>query len=90
MTENVAVEILAGRHFSIPERVGLGLWPHPPIKYEWLVSTLASRLTVMRFFPEEPRKTKAGEAVRESLTIENVDCVHRAGHGSVTRGLACA
>lgn len=72
MTEDIAVDVMAGRHLSIPERVELGLWPHPPIEYDWLVSALASRLTKTRFFPDEASIKQAGEAVRESLTIENV------------------
>jgi hypothetical protein len=79
MTEDVAVEIMAGRHFSMPERVSLGLWPHPPIKYEWLVSALASGLSRTRFFPDEPGASRAGMAVRETFTVENV------GNGFVGR-----
>ena len=67
MTEEIAVQIASGRHFSMPERIEMGLWPHPPIAYEWLSAALTAELMRMRFFP-----AGSGDEGRaqESLVIE--------------------
>jgi len=67
MTEEIAIQIASGRHFSMPERIEMGLWPHPPIPFEWLSAALAAELMRMRFFPADSGE---GGRAQESLVIE--------------------
>jgi len=67
MSADMALQIIAGRHLTINE---LGLWPHPPVDYDWLVSVLASRLAKTAFFPPL-RPGEPVESRSEALIIEN-------------------
>ena len=69
MSQDLAIQIIGGTHFSVPERIEMGLWPHPPIAYEWLLSALAAKLAASQTFPGE---TAAGSRASENLTIENL------------------
>ena len=54
MTEQIAIQLARGRNFSMPERIEMGLWPRPPIAYEWRLETIASAIERTRFFPTKP------------------------------------
>jgi hypothetical protein len=73
--------LLAGGHLNMEERIGRGLWPHPPIPYESVVQHLTELVAHRRWFPVEWRPHKPGEPVREGGIVENrgLEFIYRNG-----------
>ena len=66
------IQILAGRHFNMPERIAMGVWPHPPIRYEEVITVLAEHLREFGCFPRPTEPTRPGNVVREGGTIQKL------------------
>jgi len=64
--------LLSGGHYSMPERVARGIWPHPPLAFDDLVEHLAQVIQTRKWFPRELEPHKPGEAVDERGCIERV------------------
>jgi hypothetical protein len=64
--------LLSGGHYSVPERVARGIWPHPPLIFEDLVEHLAAVIQTRQWFPHELTAHKPGEFVAEGGVIERV------------------
>lgn len=63
-------ELLGGHHFSMPERIARGMWPHSPLKLESLVAHLAAVLSSRRWFPEPFAPPRSGEPVADIAVVE--------------------
>jgi hypothetical protein len=63
-------EILSGRHFSMPERISRGLWPHEPMRLGDLVRHLSGVIRSRPWFPALFCPAAPGEVVADVTTIE--------------------
>lgn len=52
------------------ERKALGIWPHPPLKIDELVTFLAPVVEEQGFFPKVWEEHQGGELISEYLVIE--------------------
>jgi hypothetical protein len=59
---------LRGEHLNMPERLALGLWPHPPIPFEAVLQHLTDLLQENKWFPREYHEHRAEEPVDERAT----------------------
>lgn len=59
----------------MPERLALGIWPHPPLEMSQLASLIAECLATEEWFPRRWEPAESGRPVREGGTIQ------RAGPG---------
>lgn len=64
--------LLRGGHYSVPERIARGLWPHAPLRFDAVVEHLAELIRNERWFPYEPEPHKTGEPVDEMGFIERL------------------
>jgi hypothetical protein len=78
--------LLSGGHYSVPERVARGIWPHPPLLFEDLVEHLAQVIQTRRWFPHEHKPHVPSEIVGEAGCIERVASDHFVYHAQ--RGYA--
>jgi hypothetical protein len=62
--------LLSGGHYSVPERIARGIWPHEPLRFEDLVEHLAQVIQTREWFPYELHAPQPGEAVDEMGCIE--------------------
>jgi hypothetical protein len=70
MDDLTLTALLRGEHFSIPERLDRGVWPHPPLKFGELVQHLAEILRTVHWFPHEWRAPTPGDSVSEWPIVE--------------------
>lgn len=63
--------LLSGGHLSMPERIGLGLWPHPPLKYADLVGEISRTLVDLGRFPLDRASVPQGR-VEEGMKISRI------------------
>jgi len=61
--------LLSGGHISISDRKELGIWPHPPILFNDLVSLLVRILEKQDYFPRQWEKYAEGDVIYEGLII---------------------
>lgn len=59
----------------MPERLALGIWPHPPLEMSQLVNLITQCLGKEEWFPRPWEPAESGKPVREGGTIQ------RAGGG---------
>jgi hypothetical protein len=52
------------------QRVARGIWPHPPLKFSYLVNHLAEVIKEEKWFPVEWEPIIPGEPIREGGIIE--------------------
>ena len=84
MDSQTLTRLLKGEHLSMPERLALGLWPHPPISYDEVFDHLVKLLQESQWFPRPYHPHRPGEPVDEYPTIERVSedqFVYRAKRG---------
>jgi hypothetical protein len=62
--------LLRGEHLNMAERIERGVWPHPPLKINDLVTHLASVLQAEKWFPREWERAEPGKPVWEGGVIE--------------------
>ncbi|HWZ30822.1 MAG TPA: hypothetical protein VNX18_05795 [Bryobacteraceae bacterium] len=70
MDATTLTRLLRGEHLDMPERVELGLWPHPPIPIEHVIQHLTNILQETHWFPHLPLPTQTGQSISEWPTIE--------------------
>lgn len=70
MDADSLTQILAGRHFNMPERIDRGIWPHPPLRFSDLVKHLAGVLTTREWFPEMFTPARSGDIVPDVVAVE--------------------
>jgi hypothetical protein len=64
--------LLSGGHYSAPDRIARGIWPHDPLHFEDLVEHLAQVIQTRAWFPHELAAHQPGEFVGETECIERV------------------
>jgi hypothetical protein len=64
--------LLRGEHINMPDRIGRGAWPHPPLHFEEVLTHLAGLLEECEWFPREWHEHREGEPVNERGTIQRV------------------
>ena len=62
--------LLSGQHLNMPDRIELGLWPHPPLKFSDVVTHLVGVLQSEKLFPREWKSAESGKPVWEGGVIE--------------------
>jgi hypothetical protein len=62
--------LLSFGHYDIPTRIALGIWPHPPLKFEDLVRFLANILREEKWFPYELKPIIPGQPAGDIGVIE--------------------
>jgi hypothetical protein len=72
MDRDMLTEILAGRHFNMPDRVARGAWPHEPLAFSALVQHLSAVISSRQWFPGPFQPAKSGEWVADVTVIENI------------------
>jgi hypothetical protein len=70
MDVNTLTQILEGHHFSMPDRIALGAWPHEPLQFTYLVQHLAKVIASREWFPKPFRAATPGEFVADVTVIE--------------------
>ncbi len=71
MDEESLTEILSGRHFSVPERIERGLWPHAPLRLKDVIAHLSALIQTRPWFPKAFRPARSGELVADVTAIEH-------------------
>lgn len=67
MDRETLTYLLGGGHLNVPERKAKGLWPHPPLKFEDLVTHIVEALESRGHFPR-PWDGRRGTSVIERRT----------------------
>ena len=62
--------LLSGGHLGMKERMDRGLWPHPPLKYDDVLTHLAAMLEASEWFPYPREPHIPGNAVDEWIVVE--------------------
>jgi hypothetical protein len=62
--------LLGGHHFSMPDRIERGMWPHPPLRIGHLIKHLAALLSSRAWFPKAFRRAVPGEMVPDVAVVE--------------------
>lgn len=70
MDDESLTDLLSGRHFSMPERIRRGIWPHAPLPYETVASHLARLIRARPWFPLLFIPARPGEEVPDVTAIE--------------------
>jgi hypothetical protein len=70
MDSDTLTKLLRGEHINVPDRIGRGLWPHPPIRFEQVLVHLTKLIEANEWFPREWHAYGKGEAVDERATIQ--------------------
>ncbi|HEX4337029.1 MAG TPA: hypothetical protein VH062_14020 [Polyangiaceae bacterium] len=63
-------DLLAGRHFNMPDRIDFGMWPHPPLTMPDIVQHLSRVVADQTWFPKPFRPAEPGEPVPDLVVIE--------------------
>src|SRR5260370_9969981 len=71
MDSATLTSLLRGEHLNMPDRIELGVWPHPPLKLSDLVTLLAKVLESEKWFPRDWKPAVPGESVWEGGVIEH-------------------
>ena len=72
MRPETLTDLLAGRHFTMEERAGLGLLPHEVLQYSEVRDHLASVISQREWFPREYVAQVPGQAVDERIVIQRL------------------
>ena len=70
MDPDTLTQILEGHHFSMPDRIALGAWPHQPLQFSHLAQHLAKVIASREWFPKPFRAAAPGEFVADVTVIE--------------------
>lgn len=73
--------LLRGGHISMPERIRRGLWPHPPIKINEVVTHLEEIIKKEKWFPGTIEEMGLDSPeIEGQMTIENKGNHHYVCH----------
>lgn len=65
MDDDTLTYLLKGGHINVPDRIKKGIWPHPPLNYEDVLSHLAKVIEVIEWFPCDLSKGKEGIVIQK-------------------------
>ena len=67
--DEILLLLLSGGHISISDSKELGIWPHPPILFNDLVSFLVRILEKQHYFPRQWEEYTEGDVIYEGLVL---------------------
>lgn len=65
----ILTRLLAGVHLSVDERLSMGIWPSPPLRYDDVARHLVHVLESTEWFPHNPNTHTRGSAITEGVFV---------------------